>query len=463
MKSNLKLLLKIVIILIIAFGAERTAICSGWIFNNSFSDNTKIEPLNKQLGKNYFEMVEANQEFWKDKTPRPGSGWKQFKRWEYFWNQRINSQGLAPDMNQIYIESQNYIIEKNKNNDKNNKILAEEVWKSKGPSSVPLAQDGTPSGMGRINCIAIDQKDPKVIWVGAAFGGVWKSSTSGATWQNSPMTDFLSLGITDICIAPSSNTFASDTVYASTGDADGSLSSNVCNSVGVIKTTDGGKTWKPTGLVTKLSDNLKVNKLIMSPSDKNKLIASTTSVGNGQEIDAISVTTDGGNTWVIKFSGILARDMVFKPDNPNLLYLALAYNSNGSTYYGVCKYDLSKDSIFILAQRPFSDVERMALAVNPKKPNDIFVVSVNRATQGLLDIIRTTDAGVSWLYEAQATTHGDLLNADYDVKNASGPSQGFYDLALAVSQDNNEDVYLGGVNIWKLRSEEHTSELQSQR
>src|SRR6516165_2387493 len=99
-----------------------------------------------------------------------------------------------------------------------------------------------PSNMsGRVTAIAPVEGKPAVVYVGAASGGVWKTTDAGATWE--PIFDRQStLSIGDVAVAPSDP----NVVWVGTGEA------NARNSVswgdGVYKSTDGGQTWANMGL-----------------------------------------------------------------------------------------------------------------------------------------------------------------------------------------------------------------------
>ena len=62
------------------------------------------------------------------------------------------------------------------------------------------AQSIGPSGMsGRISAIDAVNADPNMIYVGAATGGLWKSTSGGVTWT--PLTDSIPASSVDLVIA----------------------------------------------------------------------------------------------------------------------------------------------------------------------------------------------------------------------------------------------------------------------
>jgi len=91
---------------------------------------------------------------------------------------------------------------------------------------------------GRLDDIAVVESDTRVIYIGAAAGGLFKTVNGGITWQalfdNQPNP---SIGA--IAIAPSNPSI----VYVGTGEANNRQSSSWGD--GVYKTMDGGATGPP--------------------------------------------------------------------------------------------------------------------------------------------------------------------------------------------------------------------------
>jgi hypothetical protein len=93
---------------------------------------------------------------------------------------------------------------------------------------------------GRITALAAAPDG--TLFLGAADGGVWKSTDNGATWT--PLTDQQgTLSIGALLVVPGAR--GGYTVYAGTGEAN--TSSDSYAGVGVIRSTDGGATWQQVG------------------------------------------------------------------------------------------------------------------------------------------------------------------------------------------------------------------------
>ena len=100
-----------------------------------------------------------------------------------------------------------------------------------------------PSTMGgRIDDLAVLESNPAVFYVGAATGGLWRTTNNGTTWEVlfDDLDDVVSIG--DIAIAPND----ANTVWVGSGENNNRQSTSWGN--GVYKSTDGGQTWKHMGL-----------------------------------------------------------------------------------------------------------------------------------------------------------------------------------------------------------------------
>ena len=117
---------------------------------------------------------------------------------------------------------------------------------------------------GRITAVAVDEAKPKRLYVGAANGGVWKTTNNGTTWT--PVFDGQShLSIGDVAVAPSN----ADIVWVGTGEA------NARNSVswgnGVYKSLDGAKTWQHVGLEA----TAHIGRIVIHPQNPDVVYAGT--------------------------------------------------------------------------------------------------------------------------------------------------------------------------------------------
>lgn len=364
---------------------------------------------------NFYEVQEEFNAYWENKTIEKGKGWKQFKRWENFMEQRVFPDGVQHP--ELLMEEYNNLQEAN--NQFN--MLPPNVWTQVGPSNVPLQANGTKRGIGRVNTIAFHPTDANTIYVGAPAGGFWKSVNGGQTWQTS--TDFLTnLGVSDIAIHPTNP----DTVYIITGDRDGGDT----YAYGLLKSYDGGNTWQTTGLSFNITQYYKGNRVLIDPNNPNILIVSTS---NG-----IYRSVDGGNSFVNTFS-ISITSMEFHPTNSNVIY----GGSKGST--SIYK---SSDNGITWAQAGTglpsqSDVVRACVAVTADNPSVVYALFGGN-NNGFYGVYKSTNEGLTWTQQANSP---NLLG--WSTTGSDSDGQAWYDLAFEVSPQDENTLFVGGVNCWK--------------
>lgn len=362
-------------------------------------------------------------------------GWKQYKRWEWFWEMRVNPTTGEFPSGEVY---DNYFKQRASKSAK----TTIGNWTSMGPKS----STGGYAGIGRINCVAFHPSDKNIFWVGAPSGGLWKTTDGGLNWT--VLTDKNTvLGVSDIVIP--SDYATSKTIYIATGDKDGgsmwSLSgggSSDNSSIGVLKSTDDGTTWVTTGLTYTVSQGYRIGRLLVHPTNDNILFAATS--------EGIKKTADGGVSWTTAYSysrqyyrdGII--DMEFKPGDPSVMYAStkewglapkiLMSSNTGSTWATI---------------QDFAEADyRVEIAVTPDDPDYIYALIANE-NSGLSGIYRSLDGGTSFvqLVDGDDTDKGYL--GYYSDGSGGNKGQGGYDLCIAASPSDKNVVLVGGINTWK--------------
>jgi len=359
---------------------------------------------------NFYAIQNAFDTYWKSRdTEEKGKGWKPFKRWEWFWEQRVSPTGEFPNSMHLYNEYRKVVAQRELQPVQGSAAS----WSEIGPSSSP----GGYAGLGRLGCVRPDPVDPNILWVGSAGGGLWKSTDGGLTWTTG--TDHLpTLGVTDIAFDP----VDPSTMYIATGDGDASDT----YSIGVMKSVDGGVTWETTGLSWATSQTSLLNRVLVNPDDGNILIAA----GSG-----IHRSTDAGATWV-QTSSTRIFDLEFKPGDPTTMYASGNLSNVFRSTDGGASWTQMGGG-FPTAGR------RVALAVTAANPEYVYALVAN-ASSGFLGVYRSTDGGSTWSMRANSP---NLLGWEANGSDTGG--QGWYDLAIAASPLDAEEIYTGGVNVWK--------------
>lgn len=334
-------------------------------------------------------------------------GWKQFRRWEWFWESRVDPiTGEFPTQTALDVFNA-YNNERGENSSSGN-------WSSMGPNST----GGGYAGLGRLNCIGFHPTDNNTFYVGAAAGGVWKTTDGGSNWI--PISDEIAaLGISDIKVTIDGS---DEIVYIATGDRDHSDT----YSVGVLKSNDGGATWNTTDLDWTQNQYRLINRLLIDTDAPDTLYAAT---NNG-----FYQTTDGGDTWTQKSSNNFI-DIEFQPGNTAQIY---ASNTNGQVYRST-DYGTTWSSVLS------SGGKRTEIAVSADNPSVVYAL-VASSNNGLSGIYKSLDSGASFSLAFSGSTT-NMMGWACDGDDSGG--QGWYDLCIAADPNDANIVFVGGVNTWK--------------
>jgi PKD repeat protein len=348
------------------------------------------------------------------KDPTQMKGWKAFKRWEYLYQRRMQTNETEAQVRQRAL---NYFIQQSSASTSHTTQTssASGTWSFIGPSTTP----SNGGGAGRVTSVTFNSAG--VPFVGTPAGGVWKRT--GTNWTTN--TDNLTyLGISDILIDPSNN----DLLYAATGDAD--AGDAVC--IGVIKSVDGGLNWTSAGLTTVS----RIYKIMAFGANYEELIACT---NNG-----IYKTTNGGAAWTQVLSGVgTVHDMEFKPNSTSTLYAVTANGFYRSTNSGT-------SFVNVTGGLPTTGNNRRAIAVTPGNDNYVYLLASRSDNSGFHSFWRSTDGGTTFTKRVDGLLPGaqNLLGWSSAGTDASAGGQGWYDLSIAAHPINPEIVYTGGVNVW---------------
>jgi photosystem II stability/assembly factor-like uncharacterized protein len=168
---------------------------------------------------------------------------------------------------------------------------------------------------GRCTDIAVPKGSRNVIYIGAATGGVWKTTNTGVTWE--PLfEDMPTQSVGDIAVAESDP----NVVWVGTGEANIFRASEP--GIGVFKSTDGGKTWSHMGL----EGTYTIGRIVIHPTNPDIVyVAATGHEWTYNPDRGVYKTSDGGKTWqkVLYVSEkVGANDLVMDPQDPETLYAA---------------------------------------------------------------------------------------------------------------------------------------------
>jgi PKD repeat protein len=384
----------------------------------------KAEQEEKNKGVNPSKLISKNKD---EEAAREVPNFEIYKRWENYMEPRLYPSGDRSVMvnawkdylDTFYADQSDVSTpgqKKNTNSGNQTKAAQSSTWSIIGPTTT-IPSGG---GAGRVNFVRFDPTNSNTIYVGSPAGGLWKSTTSGTGWTTN--TDNLAvIGCTDLAINPTNTQI----MYLATGDGE----AGDTYSIGVLKSTNGGTTWSPSGLNWLVTNGRKISKLLMNPQNPNTIFAASS---NG-----LYRTLNAGTTWTqISTAVANLKDIEYKPGDTTTVYTCsttLFYKStNGGTSFVSTATGLPASS------------SRLAIGVTANDPTYVYVVSANNTDYGFQGLFLSTNSGTS--FTSKSTTP-NLLGFNSNGGDAGG--QGWYTLSIAVSPLNKAQVMIGGVNIWR--------------
>jgi photosystem II stability/assembly factor-like uncharacterized protein len=256
---------------------------------------------------------------------------------------------------------------------------------------------------GRINELAVYEKDPRIFYVATASGGLWKTENGGVTMRPVFFKES-SVALGTVAISQSDPNI----VWVGTGEKDSRNSTSWGD--GVYRSTDGGATWTHMGL----RDSRHISKIILHPTKPNTVyVAALGHLWGENEERGVYMSEDAGATWKRTLyegprSGIIALEM--DPKNPNNMLAASwermrwAYKwaSGGPSSFIYRSTDGGKTWAKSMKGIPDGDTGRIGVSYFAKDPKVVMAIveksatgqGASRVTNG--GVFRSTDGGQSW-------------------------------------------------------------------
>ena len=332
------------------------------------------------------QIQEEAERYFEGKDKGKGSGYKQWKRWEYFAMRDVTESDRLQSGGEIEEEVNRFNRQKRANNEAGNTTGN---WEELGLTKRNPTTSWNP-GVGRVECISVDPNDPNHILLGLPTGGAWSTKTGGNDWK--PLTDFhVVMNMRGVAISPhNSNVYFLGTTY------------------GIFKSNDQGSTWKH--VVTSGT----YIKILPHPTDPNIVLAS----GSG----GIYRSTNGGESFKRMRTGNF-DDMVYKPTNPNVMYATdrtslYKSSNNGQSWSKVTTGGSGRGRV----------------AVTKDDPN--YVYYMQASGNGFGKLYRSTNDGQT--FSARGNHSKDYLEG-----------YAWYGIDLAISDQDKNLVYLGGMELFR--------------
>ena len=253
-----------------------------------------------------------------------------------------------------------------------------------------------PAGMsGRVTAIDAVHADPQVIYAGTASGGLWKSTSGGIDWK--PIFDEQpthSIGAVAIYQK------TPDVVWVGAGEGNPRNSQSAGN--GVYRSVDGGASWTHLGL----EQSRNIHRIIVHPDNPDVALIGVQGPAWGEsEERGVFRTTDGGKTfekvlYVNPKTGI--GDMVVDPSNPNHILAGMwefrrwpwffKSGGEGSGLYESWDGGQTWERVGEDRGMPAGELGRMGLAFAHNEPEVVYALVEAKKNA----LYRSEDGGANW-------------------------------------------------------------------
>jgi photosystem II stability/assembly factor-like uncharacterized protein len=289
--------------------------------------------------------------------------------------------------------------------------------------------------------------DPMINYIGAASGGLWKTTDGGLNWD--PVFDTQDVSsIGSIAVTPTNP----DIIWVGTGETFVIRPAHAMGD-GIYKSEDGGKTWRNMGL----KKTGRIGRIIVHPSNPDIVYAAALGHTYGpQKERGVYKTTDGGKTWKQVFfvdEGTGAAELAMDPKNPDRLLVgmwSIHINTwglrSGGPGGGVYRSEDGGGSWEALSEKGLPGgaehpVGKTAVAISPSEPDIAYALFEIDSPA----LYRSEDFGNSWTL--QTRNHDIAERAPYYTRMAVSPADPnelyFASVKFSISKDGGKTIKAG--------------------
>jgi photosystem II stability/assembly factor-like uncharacterized protein len=310
-------------------------------------------------------------------------------------------------------------------------------WVPMGPAGffgVGFWDSGPQLDAGRIDAIAVHPTTAGTLWIASPQGGIWKTTTGGATW--SPVTDNqCSLQMSTVRVDPVNPSI----VYAGAANASGAAG------CAILRSTDGGASWANWngGLNFTAYNGGFINEFYIDPATAGSTTAGVLMFNYGGA--GIYRSANSGQSWTRTLTYGYVTSIVSLPGSPNIVFAGVAdYATASSTRSGIYRSADKGLTWTQVAGAPanWNSAGRFQLATSGARPGSVWTI-VSDKSENLLSINRYDDGSASW---AALPTTG--IDQTQNGRTHFG-TQGTYDLVVNVDPTDANRLYIAGVRAFR--------------
>lgn len=302
-------------------------------------------------------------------------------------------------------------------------------WNPIGPSNIG----------GRVCSIVADPLNPNIIIIGAAAGGIFKTTNGGLNWT--PKTDFApALGMGSLEMDPNN----SNIIYAGTGEQNSAI--DCYPGYGMLKSTDKGDTWNVIGL----SEVLNISAIKVHPLNSNIIYASGMGYRSRSVNKGIYKSTNAGATWnkvLFVSDSTSAIDIGIDYSDINVVYAAFwerirspSISLTGGISSGLYRSSNGGANWTLLGTAnglPAPSATTGRININVAKANSSVIHAIYRTTAGnnISGIYKSTNKGLNWT----SLSMSGVESSGFD----------WYFGLIETDPTNANTLYIGSVDVFK--------------
>ncbi len=306
-------------------------------------------------------------------------------------------------------------------------------WTPVGPMTTK-ADNGQPEVSWQTNVYTFEQSlsNPNKLYAGSETGAIFTSNDKGLNWINIG-TNISDGAIQSISVDPTNDQIA----YFGTQH-------------NIWKTTDGGATLNSVYF----QNNIQTRDFYIN-SNNTDIVLAATNIG-------IYRSTNAGMTWTQLYTSD-GWDLEAKPGSPNTVYLLMSNTTDQmikfykSTNAGATFTEYNNGWYTGNTNGIDNSNSGARMAVTPADPNRVYVVLLGNddsyaVDNNMLGVYKSMDSGVTWTLPVGEV--GGPYDANHICLSSFNPTsvgydQGYYNLGIAASATNADEILVGCLNLFK--------------